>query len=52
MLEAQEAVIAEYFGSVLVMDEDESKRLNRLAAVARMNKLFKKVADFKVLRVL
>ena len=52
VLEAQEAVIADYFGNVLVMDEDESKRLNRLAAVARMNKLFKKVADFKVLRVL
>jgi len=51
-LEAQGPTISEYFDSVLVMDDDKDKRLNRLAAIARMNNLFSKVADFKLLTVL
>lgn len=51
VLGAQGPMIADYFDSVLVMDDDKDKRLNRLAAIARMNKIFAEVADFKVLTV-
>ena len=52
VLEAQGSKISDYFDNVLVMDDDKDKRLNRLAAIARMNNLFSKVADFKLLTVL
>ena len=51
VLGAQGPMISDYFNSVLVMDDDRDKRLNRLAAIAKMNNLFAKVADFKLLTV-
>ena len=47
VLEAQGSTISDYFDSVLVMDDDKDKRLHRPAAIARMNKIFAEVADFK-----
>ena len=39
--------IDEYFVKVMVMDEDENKKNNRLSVLKRLDKLFKKVGDFE-----
>ncbi|MFC1517179.1 glycine--tRNA ligase subunit beta [Candidatus Margulisiibacteriota bacterium] len=39
--------VDEYFVKVLVMDENEHKKNNRLSILKRLDKLFKKVGDFE-----
>ncbi len=46
-----QAVVDEYFDDVLVMDEDETVRNNRLATLASMRALFLRVADVSMLQV-
>ena len=43
-------VIARFFNDVLVMDEDESIRNNRLALLARCQEFFMQVGDFSLLK--
>ncbi|MBU0580622.1 MAG: glycine--tRNA ligase subunit beta, partial [Candidatus Margulisbacteria bacterium] len=39
--------VDKFFVKVLVMDEDQNKRNNRLAILKRLDKLFKRVGDFE-----
>lgn len=44
-------VVDQYFEDVLVMDEDEAVRANRLATIKSMRELFLRVADVSMLQV-
>ncbi|MDZ7686764.1 MAG: glycine--tRNA ligase subunit beta [Gammaproteobacteria bacterium] len=46
-----QTVVDKYFDDVLVMDEDPAVRNNRLATLARMRRLFLRVADVSILQI-
>jgi len=44
-------VIDAFFDSVLVMDQDEAVRRNRLALLTRVHQLFSQLADFRKIQI-
>ncbi|MBL4635515.1 MAG: glycine--tRNA ligase subunit beta [Kofleriaceae bacterium] len=51
VLSELKAPVDSFFDSVMVMDEDETIRANRLAMLSRINHTFTKIADFRQLAV-
>ena len=43
-------IVDEFFANVMVMDEDQAVRINRLTLLSQLRELFLKVADISLLQ--